>query len=72
MMMWTAVVEKKNAKHEVVQFNGPWGFTETYARLHECGYNPVALIKGSHPVTTDGNEPPTPKNITSLITRGHV
>ena len=71
-MMWTAVVKKENSEHEVVEFNGPHGFSETYARLNECGLSPVALIKGSHPVTLDGENPPPPKIITSLVIKGHV
>ena len=65
-MMWTAIVEK-NKKHEVVQFNGPFSFSETYARLTQCGYKTVALIKGTHPVATEGGVESPPKTITHIV-----
>jgi hypothetical protein len=65
-MMWTAVV-KQDKKHEVVQFSGPFSFSEAYAQLVESGYEAVALIKGTHPVATDGGVELQPRTITSIV-----
>ena len=68
-MMWTAIVKAERDKTsgtESLQFSGPHGFQETYKRLMRLGYQPLALVKGTHTVALRGGEESTPKTI------GHI
>jgi hypothetical protein len=64
--MWTAII-KQGEGHSVVQFNGPHSFSDTHERLTHHGYNPVALIKGTHPVATEGGVESPPKTINHIM-----
>ena len=69
MMMWTAIVKTGRGRAngtETLQFSGPHGFKDTYKKLMNLGYYPVALVKGTHTVALRGGEESTPKTI------GHI
>ena len=65
-MMWTVIIKEAQDKIGVVHFDGPHDFREAHTRLSKLGYQPVALVKGTHPVATEGGEQSAPKMLGSI------